>query len=53
MREMALSDFTTAINTAVEKRNMEVARKALAKGYSLESIQEISGLDIETIKSLG
>ena len=53
MREKAAFDQTAIVNTALEKRNMEVAKNALAEGISLESIQKISGLDIETIKSLG
>ena len=36
----------------VEKRNMEIALNALAKGYTLEQIHEITGLDMETIASL-
>ena len=31
---------------------VEVARNALAEGYSAETIQRITGLDIETIKNL-
>ena len=53
MREMAMSDLTTVVNTAVEKSKNESARNALIKGYSYEIIQDITGLDIETIKSLG
>ena len=52
-REKALHDQTAIHNTGFAKGKMEVAKNALAEGYSLESIQKISGLDIETIKSLG
>jgi predicted transposase/invertase (TIGR01784 family) len=31
---------------------LEVAKKALAKGLSVEIIHDITGLDVETIKSL-
>ena len=31
----------------------EIARNALAEGVSMEIIQKITGLDIETIKNLG
>jgi len=34
------------------KDKLEVAKKALAKGLSFEIIHDITGLDIETIKSL-
>ena len=53
MREMALSDWTTGINTAIEKSKMEIARNALAEGASIEFIKKITGLDTETIQSLG
>ncbi|MDR2740823.1 MAG: hypothetical protein LBB98_01535 [Treponema sp.] len=35
----------------LEKGREEVARNALAKGLSLDTIGEITGFDIETIKS--
>jgi predicted transposase/invertase (TIGR01784 family) len=34
------------------ERDLEVARKALTRGASIEFVQEITGLDIETIKNL-
>jgi len=52
MREMALSDLTTAINTGIEKSKIDIAKNALAKGSTPEYIHEITGLDIEIIKSL-
>ena len=30
----------------------DVARKALSKGFTLESVQEITGFDIETLKNI-
>jgi len=35
-----------------EERDVEIARNALAKGYSLETIRDITGLDTETITGL-
>ena len=33
--------------------NMEIARKALAEGASLEFVQKITGLDLEAVQGLG
>ena len=52
LREMAMSDLTTAINTGIEKREIEIARNALAKGLSIDMIKDITGLDTKTIKSI-
>jgi predicted transposase/invertase (TIGR01784 family) len=56
MREMAMSDWTTGVNTAVEKgiekTQIEIAKKSLHEGLSVETIQKITGLDVEAIKSL-
>ena len=68
MREMALCDLTTTVNTAFEKGEakgikkgkvkgknegkIEVAKKSLRKGLSVEVIHEITGLDTKTIQSL-
>ena len=60
MRETALSDWTTGVNTALEKGREEgrekgfeeVARNALAKGIPLNMIHEITGLDLEVIKNI-
>ena len=35
-----------------EERNTEIARNALAEGFSMEAIQKITGLDLEAIKQL-
>jgi predicted transposase/invertase (TIGR01784 family) len=68
MREMAMSDWTTAIDTATDKgiaigksegiaigkseREIEIAQKMKDRGRPLEEIVEDTGLDIDTIKSL-
>jgi len=52
LREMALMDWTTGVNTAVEKKQIEIAKNSLNKGLPIELIHEITGLDIETIQSL-
>ena len=56
MRQMALSDWTTGINTAKEngamEKQLEIAKNLLNKGLSVELIQETTGLDRETIQSL-
>jgi len=56
LREMAMSDWTTGINTATEKgakqKQIEIAKNLLKKGLAIEFIHETTGLDIETIKSL-
>jgi predicted transposase/invertase (TIGR01784 family) len=56
LRQMAMSDWTTGVNTAIEKGvlqgKFEVARNSLHEGLTVEVIQKITGLDIETIQSL-
>jgi predicted transposase/invertase (TIGR01784 family) len=52
LREMALSDKTTEINTAIEKNSIEIARNAIKEGLSIEIIQKITGLDVDTIKKI-
>ena len=52
MREMALSDWTTGVNTAFEKGKMEVAKNLIRRNRSIEEIVEDTGLDAETIISL-
>jgi predicted transposase/invertase (TIGR01784 family) len=56
MREMAQMDWTTSLNTAeekgIEKTQIEIAKNSLHEGLSVETIQKITGLDVETIKSL-
>ena len=36
-----------------EASNIEIARKALAEGVSLEIVQKITGLDLEAVQGLG
>ena len=52
LREMAMSDWTTGVNTAFEKGKIEVAKNLLRKGMSAEFIRETTGLDIDAIQSL-
>jgi predicted transposase/invertase (TIGR01784 family) len=64
LREMALMDWTTGIDTATEKgiekgivqgamqKQIEIARNSLNEGLPIETIHKITGLDIETIQSL-
>ena len=56
MREMALSDWTTGINTAIEQGIMqgklEIAKNLKSMGLSVDQIAEGTGLDKETIQSL-
>ena len=60
LREMAMSDLTTAVNTGfergfekgVEKNKFEIAKNMLHEGMPLEIIQKITGLAAETIQSL-
>ena len=52
LREMAQMDWTTGVNTAIEKSKIEIAKNSLNKGLSIELIHDITGLDIETIRSL-
>jgi predicted transposase/invertase (TIGR01784 family) len=56
MREMAMSDWTTGLNTAEEKGHMraqlEIAKNLKKIGLSVAQIAEGTGLDIETIQSL-
>jgi len=52
LREMAYCDWTTGVNTAVENKQIEIAKKMLNEGLSIELINETTGLDIETIQTL-
>jgi predicted transposase/invertase (TIGR01784 family) len=55
-RLMEMSDWTTGINTAmekgIEKERLDIAQKALAKGFSIDVIQDLTGLSPEEIISL-
>jgi predicted transposase/invertase (TIGR01784 family) len=52
LHQMAMSDRTTEINTAIEKKQIEIARNLLGEGFSMELIHKTTGLDVETIQSL-
>jgi predicted transposase/invertase (TIGR01784 family) len=59
-RLMALSDWTSMRNTAIEegmakgieKERLDVAKRAISKGVSIEIIQELTGLKADDIISL-
>ncbi|GHV82891.1 hypothetical protein AGMMS50212_02310 [Spirochaetia bacterium] len=64
LREMGLSDWTTSINTALEKGEakgrlegklegrLEVARQALRAGLTVDMVKTITRLDADTIEGL-
>jgi len=56
MRQMALSDFTSAVNYAHDEgRNeasLDIAQKMKTMGFLAEQIQTATGLPIETIKRM-
>jgi predicted transposase/invertase (TIGR01784 family) len=52
LREMAMSDRTTELNTALEKLQMKIARNFLCDGLSVELISKNTGLSVEVIKAL-
>ena len=52
MREMALMDWNTGINSAKMDEKIEIAKNLLHEGLSLQLIQRTTGLDRETIQSL-
>jgi predicted transposase/invertase (TIGR01784 family) len=49
LRQMAMSDWTTGVNTAVERNKIEIAKNALSKGLSIDLIQDLTGLKKEDI----
>ena len=60
LREMAMSDWASGINTAIEQgiekgtmqSKIEIAKNLLKKGLAIDFIHETTGLDMETIKTL-
>jgi predicted transposase/invertase (TIGR01784 family) len=52
LREMAMSDLTTAINTGIMKDRIEIAKNLLHEGMPLDFIQRTTKLDTETIRSI-
>jgi len=52
LREMAMSDWTTGVNTAIHKNIIEIAKNSFSEGLPIETIHKITRLDIETIQSL-
>jgi predicted transposase/invertase (TIGR01784 family) len=53
MREMAMSDWTTGINTAKMEEKIEIAKNLKRMGLPVAQIVEGTGLDLKTIESLG
>ena len=49
---MAMSDWTTGVNTGIRKKTIEIAKNLLKMNLSTEQIQEATGLDENTIQSL-
>jgi hypothetical protein len=45
-------DLKSVIETAVEEREFEIARKAINKGFDNEIISELTGLTVEQIEQL-
>jgi predicted transposase/invertase (TIGR01784 family) len=45
--------FEEGLEEGREKGREEIARNALAKGLPLDTIQEITGLDMETLRNIG
>ncbi|MCL2765940.1 MAG: Rpn family recombination-promoting nuclease/putative transposase, partial [Treponema sp.] len=52
MREMAMSDLTTVVNTAVVKSKLEVAKKLIITGDSIDKIITVTGLTREEIENI-
>ena len=53
MTEFNLDDcIAVRVEEDREERNAEIVRNAFAKGASIDFINKITGLDIETIKTL-
>ena len=53
VREKAMLDWNSGVNTALEKQAIKIAKSLLGGGMTFDLIQKHTGLDIETIKSLG
>jgi predicted transposase/invertase (TIGR01784 family) len=64
LRQMAMSDWTTGVNTAFEKgiekgiergamqKQFEIAKNALSEGSSIDFVKKITGLSDEAIVAL-
>ena len=50
LRSRALSNEASALGNAQRKKAVEIAKKALDKGISVEDIADITGLSIEEIE---
>ncbi|MDR1179394.1 MAG: hypothetical protein LBK44_02720 [Spirochaetales bacterium] len=52
LEDALVVEHEEGIEEGIEKGRLEVAINALDRGLSPELVQEITGLDIETIKNL-
>jgi len=44
--------YEEGVEKGIEKRDEELVKNALAKGYPLDTIHDITGLDMETIRNI-
>jgi predicted transposase/invertase (TIGR01784 family) len=52
LRNMGLSDITSAVNTGIKQNTLEIAKNALRAGATIDFVKTITGLDTETIKKV-
>ncbi|MDR0558317.1 MAG: hypothetical protein LBG43_10740 [Treponema sp.] len=52
LRRKAPPDWMIGVNTAFKKGRFDIAKNALAKGLSVDFIQDLTGLKIEDIIAL-
>ena len=52
MRDLAVSDWNSAVNAAKKEGKTEVAKNLLREGLATEVIHRATGLDVKTIESL-
>jgi len=45
-------DLKNSLDTAKEEKAMEIAKKALAKGYSIDEVIELTGLTLEQVEKI-
>ncbi len=46
------SAIETAVETAVEEREIEIAKNGILKGYGNKTISDLTGLTVEQIEKL-
>lgn len=52
VEEIAKEAAKTVLDGAVNERNLEIAKKSLLKGHSIEDTADITDLPIEVVKEL-